>query len=185
MGSEMCIRDSHKVIYINDSMLPLFTAAQVEIQRVVPHFNPLDILGKPVSMFFQGVAQGGALVESLSSVTNTQLELGSLTFDVILSPVFDDTQQRIGTVLEWTDRTSELNAQLDVQRVIDAACAGDLSGRINAKAMTGFFSTLASGVNHVFDANELLVGDMTRVMSSVATGNLGEYVTRDLSLIHI
>ena len=161
------IADSHhNVIYMNESMLALFKAAQTVIKQTVPQFNPLDIEGKPVGMLLQGADQG--LVETLSSVSNKRLEFGSLTYDVILSPVFDDAHQRIGTVLEWTDRTVELNAQLDVQTVIDAACAGNLSGRIKAEAMTGFFSTLSRGVNQFFDANELLVDDMSRVMSSVA-----------------
>ena len=176
-GNVMIADSHHNVIYLNDSMLALFRAAQMEIKQTVPQFNPLDIEGKPVGMLLQGAEQG--LVETLSSVSNKRLEFGSLTYDVILSPVFDDAHQRIGTVLEWTDRTVELNAQLDVQTVIDAACAGDLSGRINADAMTGFFSTLSRGVNQFFDANELLVDDMSRVMSSVATGNLGEYITRE------
>ena len=81
-------------------MLALFRAAQMEIKQTVPQFNPLDIEGKPVGMLLQGAEQG--LVETLSSVSNKRLEFGSLTYDVILSPVFDDAHQRIGTVLEWT-----------------------------------------------------------------------------------
>jgi len=104
---------------------------------------------------------------------------GERTYDVVVSPVFDDSKQRIGTVLEWTDRTSELNAQENVQSVINAACAGDLSGRISAENMTGFFSTLSGGVNQMLEAMDRLVGDLTRVMSAVAKGNLGEYITNE------
>ncbi len=178
-GNVMISDTNHNVIYMNESMLPLFESAQGEIQRVLPQFNAQDMLGKPVSVLFQGSVPGEGLVESLTSVSQRQLEYGALTFEVILSPVFDDAGLRIGTVLEWTDRTAELNAQLDVQKVIDAACAGDLSSRINATAMTGFFSTLADGVNQMLDANDKLIGDMTRVMSAVAKGNLGEYITHD------
>jgi len=179
-GNVMIADPSHNIIYMNDSMTPLFESNHTALQRAIPGFSSRDLLGKSVSVFFspsQDSAAGG--IESVVSVSRRQLCFGERTYDVVVSPVFDDSKQRIGTVLEWTDRTSELNAQENVQSVINAACAGDLSGRISAENMTGFFSTLSGGVNQMLEAMDRLVGDLTRVMSAVAKGNLGEYITNE------
>lgn len=178
-GNVLLSGADHKVIYMNHSMLPLLESAQSEIQKVIPGYSARDTIGMPVNHFFQCTGGANTSVEAVTTVIHRQLVYGSVTFDVTLSPVFDDSNERIGTVLEWTDRTLELNAQAEVQRVIDTACAGDLSGRINADQMTGFFSSLSGGVNQMLDAVDKLVGDMTRVMSAVAKGNLGQYVTSE------
>ena len=175
-GNVMISDTEHNIIYINDSMQPFFEVVQTELQRSIPQFNARSIIGKPVSMFFDGASGSSNSIDSIIAVEHKQLVFGDLTFDVILSPVFSDASTRIGTVLEWTDRTRELNAQKNVQDVIDAACAGDLSGRIDAGNMTGFFSTLSGGVNQMLGAIEKLINDMSRVMSAVAKGNLGEYI---------
>ena len=178
-GNVLLSGADHRVIYLNDSMLPLLESAQTEIQQIIPGFTAKGVMGMPVNNFFQHAGGPATAVESVTGVTHRQLVYGSLTFGVTLSPVFDDANVRIGTVLEWTNRTNELNAQAQVQRVIDTACAGDLSGRISSDNMTGFFATLSGGVNQMLDAMDRLVGDMTRVMSAVAKGDLGQYVTNE------
>lgn len=175
-GNVMIADTEHNIIYINDSMQPFFENAQAELQRSIPQFNARSIIGKPVSMFFDGTSGSTESIAAISAVAHKQLIFGDLTFDVIVSPVFSDANTRIGTVLEWTDRTSELKAQKNVQDVINAACAGDLTARIDPGNMTGFFNTLSGGVNQMLGAIEKLINDMSRVMAAVAKGNLGEYI---------
>ena len=84
-------------------------------------------------------AQQRDLLEKLSSAYTLDLQVGGRHFQVIANPVFGADEERLGTVVEWTDRTQEVAVEQEIQDMVDSALAGDLSRRIELDGKAGFF----------------------------------------------
>ena len=57
--------------------------------------------------------------------------LGGLTFRTVTNPVTGERGERLGTVMEWTQRTQEVRVEEELQGVLAAVNGGDLSRRID------------------------------------------------------
>ena len=60
-----------------------------------------------------------------------------------MSPMKDENGRRLGTVLEWFDRTQEVATESELQEIIGAVTAGNLANRISLDGKRGFFLTLS------------------------------------------
>ena len=67
----------------------------------------------------------------------------------------------------------------DVQQIVNAARAGDLSKRVDLTGKQGFYRELASGVNDLVESCDNIVSDTLRVFSALAQGNLDENYHRE------
>jgi len=93
----------------------------------------------------------------------------------LMSAMKDGTGRRLGTVLEWFDRTQEMATETELQNVISAVTAGNLNDRISIEGKRGFFLTLTHGINELVDA----VGGVTsEVNQLVAAANQGDLTRR-------
>jgi len=77
-------------------------------------------------------------------------------------------QQKLSQVIEQ-----------DIQKIVNSARKGDLSRRINLSDKSGFYETLAEGVNDLVDSSEAIINDNIRVFSSLANGDLSQTITRE------
>jgi len=104
--------------------------------------------------------------------------IGALTFRTVTSPVVDGRGERIGTVMEWTDRTPEVRVEKEMQAMLSAVINGNLSSRIAMADKTGFFQSASSGINHLADNMTEMVsqvkdaaGEVYRGAQEIASGN--------------
>ena len=98
---------------------------------------------------------------------------------VVVNPIVDASGERLGTVLEWLDRTQEVAVEKEVQSIVTSALAGDLTQRISLEDKQGFFETLGQGINDLVDVSERVINDTVRVMSAMASGDLNERIEAD------
>ena len=65
----------------------------------------------------------------------------------------------------------------EIQTIVDAAREGDLSQRVHAESKSGFYRTLAEGVNDLVASSESIINDTQRVFSSLSQGNLDQKIS--------
>ncbi len=65
----------------------------------------------------------------------------------------------------------------EIQKIVDAAREGDLSQRVHAESKSGFYRTLAEGVNDLVASSESIINDTQRVFSSLSQGNLDQRIS--------
>ena len=104
------------------------------------------------------------MLAALKGIHSTQISVGGRTFRLVASPILNERNERLGTVVEWTDRTAEVAIEQEVSGIISAAAAGDFSRRIAADEMSGFFRQISSGIN------DLLLSPAGKIL--IAAGNL-------------
>jgi len=76
------------------------------------------------------------------------------------------------------ERLSGLIEQ-DIQPLVDAARAGDLSRRVALEGKNGFYEKLCAGNNQLLAVNEQVVQDLVRVLGALARGDLSETIESD------
>ena len=169
------------IIYVNETAQSMLRNAEADIRADLPEFDVSRVLQTNVSEFYKNSDVQQNTLANLSSSLNSEIELGNRTFRIIANPVIDVQGERIGTVLEWNDRTVEIEVEREVQSLVDGALAGDLSQRIGLDGKEGFFKRLSQGINDMIDVSERVVDDTIRVLGALARGNLTETIDEEYS----
>jgi predicted amidohydrolase YtcJ len=154
-SSSVVLADNdHHILYLNRTAQTLFTRSAAELQQDLPGFNPAQLIGASLAVF-QGNGTPPALMQSASSSNGEVLRLtiGGRIFRVVVNPVLDYDDTRLGTVLEWTDMTEEVRAEGQIEHLVGQAVAGELAARIDTHALgEGFLQRLGAGINQVLDS---------------------------------
>ena len=164
------------IVYMNAAVEKLFREAESDIRKDLPQFDASKLMGSCIDLFHKNPAHQRNVLGSLSATHTAELSIGGRTMRVIASPVFSDEGERLGTVVEWADRTQELAVEQEVQQVVDSALAGDLAQRISLDGKEGFFERLSGAVNELVGVAERVITDTLRVFSAMSGGNLTETI---------
>jgi len=123
-------------------------------------------------------AEAGIRAALLSATQTSEQAVGALTFRMVSSPVTNETGERIGTVMEWTDRTQEVGVEQEMQTMLSAVNSGDLARRIALDGKSGFFAATSRGINQLADNMAEIVasvkeaaGEVYRASTEIASGN--------------
>ncbi|MEL6963191.1 MAG: methyl-accepting chemotaxis protein, partial [Pseudomonadota bacterium] len=77
------------------------------------------------------------------------------------------------------DRTAELAALDDIDRVVVAACQGDLDQRLVLEGKEGFALALTKGVNQLVDMLDGVTCDVGAMLEGFANGDLSRNIAKD------
>ena len=167
-GAMLCDVDG-KIVYMNDAARTLFRGQALEIRKEVPLFDPERLLGGSFAMFHQLPPLQSHQLESLTATHTADVRMGKASLRIVVNPM-DREGQRVGTVVQWLDRTQEVATEEEVQATVDKAIDGDLTARICEEGKGAFFKALASGMNRLLETMEEVVRSMTRAAAQVRSG---------------
>ena len=173
----MCDRNL-MVTYINKAALGKLKALESEIRKVIPAFNADKIVGTCIDQFHKVPdMQRRLLADPKNLPHRAEIKLGPLTLSLIVSAIVSESGEYLGNTLEWADVTAQKKAQVEVDRLITAAAAGQLGERINAEEFDGFFKSLSQGVNKMLDAVVTPLHEAQEVLKSLAANDLTKSMT--------
>jgi methyl-accepting chemotaxis protein len=117
-------------------------------------------------------------LDSLTGSSTEQRTLGAVTFRTISNPVIGANGERIGTIVEWTDRTLEIAVEKEMQDMLGAIVGGELTQRITLEGKSGFLEAVSRGVNQLADNMAEIVarvkeasGEIHRRATEIASGS--------------
>ena len=168
-----------KIIYMNKSVEKMLRVAEADIRSVLPHFAVDKIVGSNMDIFHKNPAHQMKLLESLSTTYTSNIVVGKRHFRLVANPIFSKDGTRLGSVVEWLDRTIEVGVEVEVNALVEAAAAGNFSERIVTEGKEGFFLKLAEGLNTLVTTAEKGLTDVARVLGAIAKGDLTERIEAD------
>ncbi len=172
-SSNVMVADAdNNIIYTNVAASQLMKNAQAEIRREVPGFDAGKLIGSSIDVFHKNPAHQRDLLAGLTGTHTTEVKMGGLTIRIIASPIIDEQGERLGTVVEWVDRTQEAAVEDEVQTIVAEALNGNLDGRVAEEGKTGFFRMLSGGLNELVANVEAVVNEVQTLVSAVNDGNL-------------
>ena len=167
------------IIYMNETVTAMMQRNEGELRKALPQFDAHRLIGQNIDIFHKNPAHQQNLLSSLRSNYRTQIRVGALTFSLSASPILDASGARVGTVVEWADRTQEVAIEKEVADLVQAAGQGNFSGRLGLEGKTGFFVNLSSGMNELMATSEQGLGDVADVLEAFAKGDLTQRIERD------
>ncbi|MEM7207164.1 MAG: methyl-accepting chemotaxis protein [Pseudomonadota bacterium] len=178
MGNVMVTDANHSIIYANDALIRTFANAQDDLRTVIPNFDVSAIVGTRFDDFHVQ-AQHFDILKSLTVTHEATLEIAGHTLKFAASPVKSENGERLGSVIEWWDRTSEVETENEIEYLITAAQSGDLSRRMDLAGKEGFFRSLSQGMNQLVGVVDTAFSDIGRVMGAMAQGDLQQEIKAD------
>jgi methyl-accepting chemotaxis protein len=166
----MVVDAESRIIYVNAALRQMFSDVHAELRKVLPALDPSKLEGQPVDVVALHPAEQRELLKSLHSAHTTESRYAGLTLKVTSTPVFAADGARLGTAIEWVNRTQEVSVEQEVAGIVDGALQGDLSHRVRKEGKTGFFAVLASGMNSLLDNFGGVIGSIKTSAAEVHSG---------------
>jgi methyl-accepting chemotaxis protein len=180
VGTNVMIADNERnIIYMNKSVVPMLTTAQDDIRKDLPNFDVNKLMGASIDGFHKHPEHQKQMLATFTSTHRAQIKLGGRTFALVASPIINERGERLGSVVEWTDRTAEVATEVEVATIVDAAANGDFTKRMDVSNKTGFFKQLGDGVNRLLDTAASGLDEVGRVLGTLAQGDLTQKVSGD------
>ncbi len=152
VSTSVILADANQtIIYINEIGAAMFARTQSQIARTLPGFAASRLIGSSLDVLAAQPAHQHSLVQQITGSHVQEAKLGDCTFRIVVSAVIARDGQRIGTVMEWTERTLEVAVESQMQSMLQAVLAGDLTQRLSMEGKSGFFEVLSRSVNQLAD----------------------------------
>jgi methyl-accepting chemotaxis protein len=172
----MMADNERRIIYMNKAVLAMFKNAEADIRTQLPHFEADKLIGSSIDTYHSNPSHQSGMLAKLSDTYKSALSIGGRSMTVIANPVIDANGERIGSVVQWGDRTEEVATELEISRLVSAAAAGDFSHRLNPAGKEGFFLQLAEGINKLVETSERGMTDVARVLKALSQGDLTQRI---------
>jgi methyl-accepting chemotaxis protein len=182
VGTNVMIAGTDRVInYMNKSVVTMLERAESDIRKELPNFSVTGLIGSSIDGFHKKPAHQQDMLAKLTATHRTQINVGGRSFALAASPVWDDSGGRLGTAVEWLDRTAEVAVESEINALVNAAVAGDFAKRIEMSGKDGFFKTLGENINQLMETTQAGLNDVVRVFGALAKGDLTEKITSEYS----
>ena len=145
------VDEKHEIVYANETAKSTFAQLQPDIQRELPQFTGAPLVGASIDIFRPLPCLDRVALDRLRSASVETLAIGGHTLVLSASPILDSTGGRLGTVLEWRNRTREVAVEHEVKSVVEEALRGNLEARLPVDGKSGFHANLAGGLNELLD----------------------------------
>ncbi|OWY38818.1 PAS domain S-box protein [Xenophilus sp. AP218F] len=175
----MIADNDRKIIYMNHSVIEMLRQAEPDLRKVLPNFDVRRLLGGSMDDFHRNPAHQRDLLANLRATHRAEIAVGGRTFSLVANPVFDKDGSRLGSVVEWKDRTAEVQLEREVADVVSAAVRGEFSQRLSLDGKQGFFRLLGEGINQLLAVTSQGLGDIAEVLAAMAKGDLTRTIQAD------
>ncbi|MBX2855221.1 MAG: HAMP domain-containing protein [Rhodobacteraceae bacterium] len=172
----MLITDAdNRIIYLNENLRHFLSEAESDIARDLPGFSTAALIGAPLDAAHKvdGMSFGDH-VAGLERVETMRMNAGGRRIALAAGPVRNAAGKRLGSVVEWRDLTVELAVQGQIGDVVAAANAGDFSERVDVSNAEGALRQMGGDVNKLVETVENGLSETSRVIASVAEGDLSK-----------
>lgn len=178
-NNTMIADKDNNIVYMNQALVSMMRGAEGDIRSQISGFAVNGLMGTNMDRFHKNPNHQKNLLRNLTTTYHTEIQVGGRTFSLVANPIVNKQGERLGTCVEWGDRTQEVAAEKDVARVVESAAAGDFSKRIDLADKEGFFKKVSQGLNELVDTAESGINDVLRVLAAMAKGDLTQNIEAD------
>jgi methyl-accepting chemotaxis protein len=161
------------VSYVNRATMNLLFKHEAAIQGIASGFSANSIVGTCIDIFHSNPAyQRRLLDDPMNFPRSATVEVGPAVFQFHVTAIHDAEGTYIGNCLEWVDCTDQIDAEFQLQGLIEGATDGQLDRRIDTSRYEGFLKGLAPRINKLLDAIVEPIQKLDEVVSALEQGDL-------------
>ena len=182
VSSNVMLADANRnIVFMNKSVLAMLSNAESDIRRALPNFSVSRLQGANIDQFHKNPAHQSQMLASFTNTHTTQIVVAGRTFRLIANPIINSKGERLGSVVEWADRTVEVATEQEVADIVQSAVMGDFTVRMNLQGKSGFFLQLGESINKLMQTSEVGLNEVVRVLGALSRGDLTETITNEYS----
>jgi methyl-accepting chemotaxis protein len=154
VGTSVMIADNERnIVYANPAMVRMLKNAEAELREVFPDFDAARLIGANLDRFHRQPAHQQRLLANLTETHKASIAIGARSFDLRVAPVFGGEGQRLGSVVEWSDRTGEIFGDRMLSALVKDIKDGKLAERIEVGGLPeGIYRRIAVSMNEILDS---------------------------------
>ncbi len=176
----MIADENHDIVYVNGAMQKMMSAAAPALRTAVPGLDAANLVGSNIDRFHRNPAHQRSMIDAMDRPRRVPLKIGGMEFVLALVPIQDAaTGRRVGTTVEWVDRTQEVAIEAELQQIIASAADGEFSVRVSLEGKEGAFLQMAQGINKMLENGESGLNEVNRVLEGLGRGDLTQTIDRD------
>lgn len=168
-----------KIIYANKSVNDILSESEASIRANLPDFAADRLVGSKLDGFHKKPEQLAPLLDSLTETYTANIKLADRTLTAITSPVLNEQGRRLGSVVEWQDRTAEVAVEKEVSSIVVASSMGDFTKHFDLRHKVGFLRELGEGLNQLLYTSETSLNEVARVLAALSRGDLTETIRNE------
>ncbi|WP_044407079.1 methyl-accepting chemotaxis protein [Thiomicrospira microaerophila] len=172
----MMIDDKFNITYANENMNQFLEERETRLQKLAPHFSAKNLMGKNIDIFHKHPAHQRAMINKIEQPSSVRIEIGGFHLELAMLPIKNRTGQRVATLVEWIDRTQEVQLLNHVASTVKKAQSGYLGERIDVAQLEGVAHELSTSINDLMDGIQLAMNDVIRVTSAMSEGDLSQQI---------
>ena len=161
-----------RITYVSPSLVQLLDRAGDGIRKMVPQFDPAKLIGVDFHIFHRNRSHQVAKLHDMTEKLITDIRLGERRLNLVVSPIFGRRGQRIGTVVEWLDRTEDLAILAAIDETASKAAEGDFSRRIKPHGADENLEQVARQVNRICETIDRFLTEVETPVKAMADGDL-------------
>ncbi|MEH6476531.1 MAG: methyl-accepting chemotaxis protein, partial [Sneathiella sp.] len=169
----------YNIIYVNSTMRDMLQNNEPDMKKDLPSFDARSIIGTNIDTFHKNPAHQRGKLDHLTGAFDTSITIGGKFYNLIASPVLNDSEERIGTVVEWADVTAERNIEEEIDTVVTAAVSGDFGTKLELEGKEGFMLKLSEAINSLSNTVSDAMEDVGASLSALSDGDLTRRITSD------
>lgn len=172
---------SYNVFYSNEAANEMFHNHQQDIRNRIKNFDAAKVIGSNIDIYHRDPASQRRLLDQLHGryVSDDITFSDNFIVTVGATPVTDANGNRLATIVEWTNRTTEVKVEQEIATIFSAVQRGDLSRRATIEDKTGFFRQLSEMVNELSSMLQQSFNDVGRAVQALSEGNLTHRITHE------
>ena len=175
----MIADNARNIVYANKSVINMLSKAEEDIHKRLANFHVNSLIGTNIDDFHVKPAHQEQLLATLNNSHIAQLVIGGHSMRITANPVINEQGQRLGTVAEWLDRTTEVAVENEIGKIVHGATLGDFTQRIHLQGKEGFFLQLGEGLNELLVTTEQGINDVVRVLNALSRSDLSQTISAD------
>jgi methyl-accepting chemotaxis protein len=166
------------VIYVNDAMRGLTRQYQPQFNTQIANLSEHSWIGQslaPLHHQLDGESQSLAARQS----AKRQFALKTASFSTQSNPILNADGEMLGRVIEWRDRTQEIQTENEIDDLIKSASNGDFRKVLPLDGKTGFLRTISEGLNRLTSTVNVALEEIVMLFSAMSQGDLTKRIRKD------
>ncbi len=120
-SSNIMLADNDRnIIYMNKAVETMLRRVEPDLRKALPHFSADKIVGSNMDIFHKNPAHQSSLLANLRDTYVGNIVVAGLSFRLIANPIYDEKGTRLGSVVEWIDRTKDVALEHEMSRLLGA-----------------------------------------------------------------
>ncbi len=176
----MVADDEDRITYVSPGLKTVLNRVAGAVRQRVPGFDAENLEGMDFNVFHANRGHQAGMLREMTRQISTDIRLGDRRLGLTVNPIHGAGGKRLGTVVEWLDRTEDLALLDEIDAAAAAAAQGEFGRRM--KLGTGADENLdrvAAQVNRICETMDGFLTDVDRPVAAMAEGDLSHRAGED------